>query len=203
MYFYDLGSGTFVGMSLTLQLEFKTNPALIEKPGMSAALRFYCYLNGVQLFPWPVCDCVITHPAAGGGPFSLSAEEKVLQDKFINTTRIICPLALLHTSLQANGILRDQNGKHSSVKRLTVQKAYFYLCHATQVTSNRFCSPSPLPVENGRIWSPSHCYACQLVMEILIATIKYFSKACPQIHYHSCWRDSCEREGAINLVVEL
>lgn len=51
MYFYDLGSGTFVGMSLTLQLRFETNLALIEKPGTSVGLRFYCYLNGVQLLP--------------------------------------------------------------------------------------------------------------------------------------------------------
>lgn len=39
-------------------------------------------------------------------------------------------------------------------------------------------------------WSLPLCYTCQLLMEILIATIKYFSKTCPQIHYHSCWSGS-------------
>lgn len=76
MYFYDLESGTFVGMSLTLHRGFETNLSLIEKPGMSVGLRFYCYLNRVQLLPWPVCDCLIIHPGKGGGQISLSAVKK-------------------------------------------------------------------------------------------------------------------------------
>lgn len=35
----------------------------------------------------------------------------------------------------------------AAVKRLAVQKAYFYLCHATQVTTNIFLCLSPLLVE--------------------------------------------------------
>ena len=38
----------------------------------------------------------------------------------------------------------------AAVKRLAVQKAYFYLCHATQVTTNIFCWPGPLP--SGKRW---------------------------------------------------
>lgn len=44
----------------------------------------------------------------------------------------------------------------AAVKRLDVQKAYFYLCHATQVTTNIFCSLSPLLVEKKRAVDHSH-----------------------------------------------
>lgn len=94
MYFYDLESGTFVGMSLTLQHGFETNLSLIEKPGTSVGLRFYCYLNGVQLLPWPVCDCLIIHPGKGRwANFFVSCEKKnVRKDTFVNTAHGICPL---------------------------------------------------------------------------------------------------------------
>lgn len=39
----------------------------------------------------------------------------------------------------------------AAVKRLAVQKAYFYLCHATQVTTNIFCWPGALPSGKQRI----------------------------------------------------
>lgn len=35
----------------------------------------------------------------------------------------------------------------AAVKCLAVQKAYFYLCHATRVTTNIFCCLGPLLVE--------------------------------------------------------
>lgn len=61
--------------------------------------------------------------------------------------------------------------------------------HPIYFVAQAFC-----PWKKKQIWSLPRCYACQLVMEILIAAIKYFSKTCPQIHYHSCWSGSCERE---------
>lgn len=200
MYFYDLESGTFVGMSLTLHRGFETNLSLIEKPGMSVGLRFYCYLNRVQLLPWPVCDCLIIHPGKGGGQISLSAVKKGTKSHIHQHKAWHFPLYQFLKShftqvykLKAFHETKMENIPLSNVSLSKRPIFFFYLCHATQVTSNIFCGPSPLPVEKKRIWSLP-CYACQLVMEILIATIKYFSKTCPQIHYHSCWSGSCERE---------
>ena len=43
-FFYELGLGTFVGMSLKSQLRVWVDPSLIEKPGMCVwVCGFYCY----------------------------------------------------------------------------------------------------------------------------------------------------------------
>lgn len=43
----------------------------------------------------------------------------------------------------------------AAVKCLAVEKAYFYLCHATQVTTNIFCCLSPLLVEIKQLITPT------------------------------------------------
>lgn len=202
MYFYDLESGTFVGMSLTLQRGFETNLSLIEKPGTSVGLRFYCYLNPVQLLLWPVCDCFITRSGKKRWAiFIIGSEKKVPKDTFIS--------AKLGTVLFTD-FWSLASHKFTSRRPFKGPKWKTLLCRMSSCPKGLFLSLSrntshiqfillPESPAGGkkRIWSLPLCYTCQLVMEILIATIKYFSKTCPQIHYHSCRSGSWER--AINL----
>lgn len=62
----------------------------------------------------------------------------------------------------------------AAVKCLAVQKAYFYLCHATQVTTNIFCSLSSLLEGKKSGWSLPLCHTCQLLMENLNCHNKVF-----------------------------
>lgn len=76
---------------------------------------------------------------------------------------------------------KDRNGKHDS----SCPKGLFLSLSCNTVTTSIFCCFSSMPVEKILGQSFPFCYTCQLLMEILIASIKYFSKTCPQIQYHS------------------
>lgn len=133
--------------------------------------------------------------------FIIGSEKKVLKDTFINVK--------LETVLFTN-FWSLASHKFTSWRPFKGPKWKTLLCRMSSCPKGLFLSLSrntshiqfillPESPAGGkkRIWSLPLCYTCQLVMEILIATIKYFSKTCPQIHYHSCRSGSWER--AINL----
>lgn len=92
---------------------------------------------------------------------------------------------------------KDRNGKHDS----SCPKGLFLSLSCNTVTTSIFCCFSSMPVEKILGQSFPFCYTCQLLMEILIASIKYFSKTCPQIRYHSYLTGP--RQRAVNLKEEL
>lgn len=64
----------------------------------------------------------------------------------------------------------------AAVKRLAVQKAYFYLSRNASHNQYILLPQSSPSGKKKNTRSLPLCHTCQLLMEILIATIKYFSR---------------------------
>lgn len=85
---------------------------------------------------------------------------------------------------------KDRNGKHGS----SCPKGLFLSLSCNTVTTSIFCCFSSMPVEKILGQSLPFCYTCQLLMEILIASIKYFSNS---VSFSLNWRlrTSCKSKG--------
>lgn len=102
-------------------------------------------------------DCTVTHSGNKGAP-QLNYSKTPIKKSLIHHVH-----AAAYSPLQVYKLKAMQETKMeniAAVKRLAVQKAYFYLCHATQVTTNIFCCLSPLLVEKKAV---DHSHSVTLV----------------------------------------
>ena len=146
---------------------------LIEKPGLCVGLRFFTAIpfQSGRCSDLSVSERGLAHSGNEGVPLLNCSARKA--GSFIRRNAASRPHSI------------DSWRPCEGPKWKTLLPIFIFVSQS-QVTTNTLC-------RLGRLL----CHTCQLLMEILIATIKYFSRTCPQIHYHSCWSGSWAQ--AINL----
>lgn len=82
----------------------------------------------------------------------------------------------LNPSLYIENDARDQHGNHSCCQISCCPNVCIFVMQHESMSLI-------VEKESGRSFPLRH--TCQLLMEIVMATIKYFSKTCPQIKYYS------------------
>lgn len=200
MYFYELGLRTFVGMSLN------------HSPGLSGSFsnweaRHVCGFEVFIAIWFQCCRCDLSMtdwsltPSGNKGAPRLNFNGKTpIKEQFIT-----CNVAA-YSLLTSSGFISWRPCKRPTWKTLLLSNVW--LSKRPIFITQHKSQPIYFAASVLSLWKKTQqkysrslplCHTCQLLMEILIATIKYFSKTCPQIHYHSCWSGSWVRECAINL----